>query len=288
MHEGRTVRSADHGNIDVEEVLDEISCLLVDAHRHTRISLSRVPVPVDDELVTGSRQYDDDVLRISTLVIEGIAQLCMEIVRTQCIPDGRSVISVDAELQDAILPFEPNVVVRMLVFIEIHTSLPFHWPTPPRPTSLLQWRLVEVEEFRRVSVKDLLGVLLGQSAFLYVLEGPSIRLERQQSGKVAPRHDVVGAEGFASTPKSGLRAPSNAVVVETAGHRARRTEQVWRARLAVESRQLHRDEPAQMRDDDLDVREANRDVPLDQVENYCSILQRRPCRRREAVVSDEW
>src|SRR5215472_4491251 len=150
------------------------------------------------------------------------------------------------------------------------------------------WRLVEVEESRRIAVEDLLDLLGGQSRFVDVLERPPIGLDRQQHREVAARDDVVRAEGLAGTPECGLRTPSNGVVVEAASHHAWRTEQVWRACLAIESCQQHRDQAPQVRNYDLDIRIPSRDVSLDQMKNDSGVLHGRPGRRRKAVVIDKW
>src|SRR5215472_6608890 len=118
----------------------------------------------------------------------------------------------------------------------------------------------------RVVVQDLVDVLGRQDRLAQIEEVLAIALEREQDGIVAAGHQVISAERLPGAGERGLRAVADDVVEEAACRHARALRQVRMLlrRLVVEALQQHRDDPAEVRDHVLDVREALRDAPGDQ------------------------
>src|SRR5262245_6526034 len=99
-------------------------------------------------------------------------------------------------------------------------------------------RLVrEPQDDLGIVVEDLVDVLGGQDRVAQIKEVLPVRLEREQDGIVAARHQVVGTEGLPGAEQRSLRAVTDDVVVEATRRRARALRQVrmLQRRLVVEA-----------------------------------------------------
>jgi hypothetical protein len=70
--------------------------------------------------------------------------------------------------------------------------IPVAWPK----MSVLRSLVLKAQEYLGVVIEDLVDVLGRQACFSDVMEGLPVRLEGEQDRVVAPRHQVIGAEGL--------------------------------------------------------------------------------------------